>query len=67
MAMPTAYGTSQAKGRIGAAVAILYHSHSNASRVCDLHHSSWHPDLNPLSDARDRIYILMDTSRVCHC
>ena len=33
-------------------------------RICDLHHSSWQPRiLNPLSEARDRAHILMDTSR----
>ena len=35
--------------------------------VCDLHHSSrqhWIP--NPLSGARDRTLVLMDTSRVCN-
>ena len=33
--------------------------------VCDLHHSSWHCwILNPLTKARDRIDILIDTSRV---
>ena len=32
--------------------------------ACDLHHSSRQLHiLNPLSEARDRIYILMDTSR----
>ena len=39
------------------------------SCVCDLHHSSqqcWIPD--PLSEARDRTHILMDTSRILfHC
>ena len=36
------------------------------SRVCSLHHSSqqrW--ILNPLSEARDQICVLMDTSRIC--
>ena len=36
------------------------------SRVCNLHHSSrqrW--ILNPLSEARDRICILMDASQIC--
>ena len=34
--------------------------------VFDLHHSSWQRQiLNPLSEARDRTRILMDTSRVC--
>ena len=37
------------------------------SRVFDLHHSSWqHQILSPLSEARDRIRILMDTSWVCY-
>ena len=38
------------------------------SSVCSLHHSSqqrW--ILNPLSEARDRTHILMDTSRVHYC
>ena len=37
------------------------------SRVCSLHCSSqqcW--ILNPLSEARDRTLVLMDTSRVCY-
>ena len=35
------------------------------SFVCDLHHSSWQRQiLNPLSEARDRTCILMDSSRV---
>ena len=35
------------------------------SRICDLHHSSWqHPILNPLSEARDRTRVLVDTSWV---
>ena len=37
------------------------------SRICDLHHSSWqHWILNPLSKARDRTSIPMDTSQVLH-
>ena len=37
------------------------------SRICYLHHSSWqHWVLNPLSLARDRTHILMDTNRVCN-
>ena len=32
------------------------------SRTCNLHHSSWCcGNLNPLSEARDRTLILMDT------
>ena len=37
------------------------------SPVCDLHHSSckdW--ILNPLSEARDQTFILMDPSQVCY-
>ena len=33
------------------------------SRICDLHHSSQqHQIFNPLSEARDRAYVLMDAS-----
>ena len=36
------------------------------SHVCDLHHGSRRRRiLNPLSEARDRTHILMDTSQVC--
>ena len=38
------------------------------SHICDLHHSSWqHGIPNPLSEARDRTHVLMDTSRVRFC
>ena len=37
------------------------------SHICDLHHSSrQHRILNPLSGARDRTCILMETSQVCY-
>ena len=37
------------------------------SRICDLQHRSWkHWILNPLSEARDRAHILVDTSWGCH-
>ena len=40
----------------------------NLSYVCDLHHSSWqHQILNPLSETRDQICVLVDTSQVCYC
>ena len=64
-AVPVAYGSSQARGRIGAAGASLCHSHSNTRSELHLrlHHSSWQPwILNPLSMARDETHILMDTS-----
>ena len=35
------------------------------SCTCDLHHSSWQRQIiNPLSEARDKTHILMDTGRV---
>ena len=37
----------------------------NLSLICNLHHSSWqHRIINPLSEAKDRTCILMDTSQV---
>ena len=47
-----AYGDFQTRGRIGAVAADLYHS----SR------QSWIP--NPLSEARDQTYILVDPSQI---
>ena len=36
------------------------------SHVCNLHHSSWqHWIPKPLSKARDRTLILMDSSQIC--
>ena len=38
------------------------------SSICDLHHSSWQlQTLNPLIEARDRTYILMDPSQIHFC
>ena len=38
------------------------------SHVCDLHHSSWKCRIfNPMSKARDRTHVLMNTSRVRYC
>ena len=38
------------------------------SHVCDLPHSSpWHRILNPLREARDRTYVLMDTGQIYFC
>ena len=35
------------------------------SCICNLHHSSWQRQiLNPLSEARDRTRVLMNTSRI---
>ena len=38
------------------------------SHICDLYHNSQQCQiLNPLSEARDRTCILMDSSQVCYC
>ena len=68
-AAPVAYGSCQAKGRIElqqtayiTATGTPYQSH-----ICDLHHNSWQRRiLNPLSQARARARILVDTSQVCY-
>ena len=52
-AAPTAYGSSQASGRIGATAAGLHHS------------SRQHQIPNPLSVARDGTRNLMVSSRIC--
>ena len=51
---PWAYGSSQARGQIGAAAARLCHSHLCCSlQRCQI--------LNPLNKARDPILILTET------
>ena len=41
---------------------------TDLSRVCDLHHNSWQRRiLDPLSETRDWILILMDTSPAYYC
>ena len=38
------------------------------SHICDLYHSSWQClILNPLMEAKNRTFILMDTSWVHYC
>ena len=65
-----AYGSSQARSQFGATAASLHHSHNNVVSqlhlwLYDLSHSLWqHWILNPLSEARNRTHILMDTSQV---
>ena len=68
--MPMAYGSSRARGGFGAVATGLHHSHSSArpERVWDLHYSSRQCRiLNPLSEARNRTCVLIDTSWVCFC
>ena len=64
-ATPTAHGSSQARDQIGPAAASLHHSHSDPGskpRLQPTPYSSWqHRILNPLGEARDQTYILMDT------
>ena len=64
-----ACGSSQARGRIRAvATAYTTATTSNPSRICDLHHSSRQRQiLDPLSEVRDHIRILVDSSRVHFC
>ena len=62
-----AYGSSQARGQIGAAGAayVTAIAMPDLSHICDLHCSlrqCW--ILNPLREARDQTRILMDTSQV---
>ena len=61
------YGSSQARGQIGATAASLHHSHSNGGSElhCNLHHSSWQRQIpDPQMEARGQICILMVRSRV---
>ena len=58
-AVPVAYGSSQARGHIGAAIATLHHIHSHARPMPNL----WqHQILNPLTETRDWTHFVMDTS-----
>ena len=60
----SAYGGSQARGRIGAVAAGLHHSHSNTGselRLLLTPHLTAMLDPNPLTEARDRTHILVDT------
>ena len=66
-----AYGNSQARGQIRVTAARLCHNYKqwDPSHVCYLHHSSQKSRIpDPLSEARGRTSILMDTSWICfHC
>ena len=57
---PVAFGGSQARPRIRAEAAGLHHSNARSKP------SLWqHWILNPLSEARDRTYVLIDASQMC--
>ena len=69
-AVPKAYGSSQlgVKSELQLPAYTTGMATPDPSRVCDLHHSSRQCRLiNPLSEARDRTHILMDTRQVCDC
>ena len=66
-ATPSAYGGSQARGRIGAVAAGLHQSHSNAGsepRLQPTPQLTATPDRNPPSKGRDRTRNLMVPSRI---
>ena len=64
-AVPTAYGSSQARGQIGAAPAGLYHSNTGSKPTLQpTPQLTATPDLNPSSGAWDQTHVLMDASRV---
>ena len=68
-ATPMARGGSQAWGQVRTVAAGLRHSHSNATSELHLqyHSSGQRRILNPLSEARDRTCVLMDTSQTHSC
>ena len=66
-AAPVAYGSSQARGHIGAIATGLHHSHSNTGFELHLRPTPQlrqRQILNPLSKARDQTHILMETRQV---
>ena len=64
-ATPAAYRGFQARGLIGASAAGLLQSHSNAGSEPHLRPTPQQRQiLNPLSEARDRTYVLMYTSQI---
>ena len=70
-ATPMAYGSSQARGPIGAIAAGLHHSHSHVRSEPHLRSTPQimvTPILNPLSEARDGTHNLMVSSQIhFHC
>ena len=66
-ATPVAYGSSQARSRIGAAAVVYTTGEAipDPSRICNLRRSLWKGwILNPLNEARYGTCILMDSSWV---
>ena len=62
-----AHGSSQARGQIRATAYATATAIQDLSRSYNLHHSSWqHQTLNPLSEARDQIRVLIDPSWLRH-
>ena len=70
-AIPEAHGGSQARGPVGAVAAGLRQSHSHSNAGCELclrptpQLTAVPQILDPLSEARDKLHILMDASQVC--
>jgi len=69
-ATPVAYGSSQARGQIGATAASHSHSHNNPWSEQHLWPitqlmATW--ILNPVNEARDQTHVLMDPSWFCYC
>ena len=63
-AVPVTYGSSWARGRIGAAAVGLQHSYARSNPHVQSTPQFWqHQILNPLSKARDRTNILKETSQ----
>ena len=71
LAAPVAYGVSQARGWIGAVATGLSHNHCNTrSKPClqPTPQLMAMPDPYPLSEARDRTWVLMDPNQIhFHC
>ena len=61
---PAAYGSSLAKGQIGASAAGLHHSHSNKRSELHLQRTLQLGQCQIINPLRDQTLILMDTSWV---
>ena len=66
-ATPAAYGSFQARGRMGVTLLAYATKTHYLSQVCNLKHSSWQWHiLKPPREARDQTLVLMFTSQVCY-